>query len=112
MKSEEVKIYASVKFPIDNVQYAMGEIGGSWSVGVENGELIGVEELKKKALESLLQDMEKQLKERSQSIIENLSNEKVRVVEDRLNKKLELARQEYLKLKEKLVKYEKGEIKI
>ena len=99
MKSEEVKVYGSIKFPIDNVQYAMGEVGGSWTVGIENGELTGVEDTKKKALESLLSDMEKQLKERSQSVIDKLVKEKIKPIEEKYEKQLKLARTEYLKLK-------------
>lgn len=101
MKSEEVKIYASVKFPIDGVQYAMGEVGGSWSVGIENGEVKSgdIQDMKSKALQSLLQDMETQLKERSKSVIDGLVKKEVVEIEKEYKKKIELARTKYLKLK-------------
>lgn len=110
MKTEEVKVYANVKFPIDGVQYAMGEVGGSWGIGIENGELKKdeVEDVKKKALESLLSDMEKQLRERSKSVIDKLVESGMVEYEKEVGKKLELARQLVLDQKTKIKEYEKA----
>jgi hypothetical protein len=101
MKTEEVKIYASIKFPIDGVQYAMGEIGGSWSYGEDGGD-IDMAKLKlqiSENIKSLMSDAEEQLKSRSKFIIDELVNKGVTEYETQMNKRLQLARQEYLKLK-------------
>ena len=96
---EEVKVYGSFKFPVDGVQYAMGEIGGSWSVGADDLKTEDIRRIKQMALDELLSDAEKMLRSRSQAVIDNLVKERQDKRVEELEKQLDLAREEYLKLK-------------
>ena len=98
---EEVKVYGSFKFPVDGVQYAMGEIGGSWTVGADELKEKDVRHIKQVALDELLSDAEKMLRSRAQAVIDNLVKERQDKRVEELEAQLEQARVEYLKLKGK-----------
>ena len=97
---EEFKVWGEWKVPTKGVQYAMGGGGVSFTVGKWG--LLNKAEKEAEArlmINAFIAGLEIELETRAQSLIEEKVKEKQDKRVEELEKQLDLAREEYLKLK-------------